>query len=240
MTRSAAIFGATGLVGRACLDLLLADERYGRVVAVGRRGPANTHAKLVVHRGPLDGVEAIDDRPLGSVDDVFCCLGTTIRKAGSQEAFRHVDLDYVVNAATFAKRRGAQHFLMVTAVGADARSRVFYSRVKGEAEEEVAKIGIECVSIFRPSLILGPREESRMKERLAKSVASALSFTMIGSLSKYRPIDSTTISRAMLAAAAVPVPGLTVFEFDRMVALAQRASAGLRANRSSVSNDRGR
>ena len=83
------------------------------------------------------------------------------RKAGSQEAFRRVDLDYVVNAASFAKRHSARHFLMVSAVGADARSRVFYSRVKGEAESAVAKLGIECVSIFRPSFILGPREESR-------------------------------------------------------------------------------
>ena len=106
MTRSAAIFGATGLVGRACLDLLLADDRYGRVVAVGRREPANAHAKLVVRRVALDSVEAIDDSTLSSVDDVFCCLGTTIRKAGSQEAFRRVDLDYVVNAAAFAEAAG--------------------------------------------------------------------------------------------------------------------------------------
>src|SRR4051794_4405015 len=123
--RTAAIFGATGLVGRACVDLLLADERYVRIVAIGRREPAQSHPKLVVRRAALDIVEALDDPTLGSVDDVFCCLGTTIRKAGSQEAFRRVDLDYVVNAASFAKRRGAHHFLMVSAVGADARSRVF-------------------------------------------------------------------------------------------------------------------
>ena len=116
MTRSAAIFGATGLVGRACLDLLLADERYGRVIAIGRREPARADAKLVVRRVALDTIDAFDDPTLGLVDDVFCCLGTTIAKAGSQEAFRRVDLDYVVNAATFAKRRGARHFLMVTAV----------------------------------------------------------------------------------------------------------------------------
>jgi len=219
--QTAAIFGATGLVGRFCLGLLLADERYSRTVAIGRREPAHMHAKLVVRRAALDSVEAIDDPALGTVDDVFCCLGTTIRKAGSQEAFRRVDLDYVVNAAAFAKRRGARHFLMVTAVGADARSRVFYSRVKGEAEEAVTNVGIECVSVFRPSLILGPREESRLKERLAKSVATALSFAMIGSLSKFRPIEARTIAQAMLAAAAAPKSGVTVYEFEQMVAFSE-------------------
>jgi uncharacterized protein YbjT (DUF2867 family) len=217
MTRCAAIFGATGLVGRACLDLLLDDERYGRVVAIGRRAPARMHVKLVVHHAVLDSVEAIHDPMVGSVDDVFCCLGTTIRKAGSQEAFLRVDLDYVLNAAVFAKQRGARHFLMVTAVGADARSRVFYSRVKGEAEEAVAKVGIDCVSIFRPSLILGPRDESRLQERVAKLVATSLSFAMVGPLSKYRPIEAATIARAMLVAAAAPTLGVTVYEFDWMV-----------------------
>ena len=175
--------------------------------------------KLVVHRVALDAVDALDEPTLGSVDDVFCCLGTTIAKAGSQEAFRRVDLDYVVNAATFAKHRGARHFLMVTAVGAAAGSKVFYSRVKGEAEEAVAKLGIESLSIFRPSLILGQRDESRLKERMAKSVAAALSFAMVGSLSKYRPIEATTIARAMLAAAAAPSWASRIYEFDRMTSL---------------------
>jgi uncharacterized protein YbjT (DUF2867 family) len=223
--RTAAIFGATGLVGRACLDLLLADERYVRIIAIGRREPALSHPKLVVRRAALDTVEALDDPALGAVDDVFCCLGTTLRKAGSQEAFRRVDLDYVVNAASFAKRHGAQHFLMVSAVGADARSRVFYSRVKGEAESAVAKLGIECVSIFRPSFILGPREESRSGERLGMVVAAALSFAMVGRLAKYRPIAAATIARAMLAVAATPAPGVTVYEFDRMATLSGRGTA---------------
>lgn len=222
--RTAVIFGATGLVGRLCLDLLLADQRYVRVVAIGRREPTQSDPKLVVRRAALDAVEALDD-PTLSVDDVFCCLGTTLKKAGSQEAFRRVDLDYVVNAASFAKRHSARHFLMVSAVGADARSRVFYSRVKGEAESAVAKLGIEFVSIFRPSFILGPREESRLGERLGMVVAGVLSFAMVGPFTKYRPIAAATIARAMLAAAAAPAPGVTVYEFDRMAALSGRSTA---------------
>jgi uncharacterized protein YbjT (DUF2867 family) len=102
---------------------------------------------------------------------------------------------------------------------------VFYSRVKGEAESAVAKIGIEYVSIFRPSLILGPREESRLRERVAKVVAAALSFAMVGRLTKYRPISAATIARAMLAAADAPAANVTVYEFDQMAALAARGSA---------------
>ena len=217
--RTAAIFGATGLVGRACLDLLLADARYVRILAIGRRDPAQSDAKLVVRRAALDTVAAFDDPTLGTVDDVFCCLGTTLKTAGSQAAFRRVDLDYVVNAASFAKRHGAPHFLMVSAVGADARSRVFYSRVKGEAESAVAKLGIESVSIFRPSFILGPRDAPRLGERLGMVVATGLSFAMVARLSKYRPIAAATIARAMLAAAVTPAAGVTVYEFDGMATL---------------------
>jgi uncharacterized protein YbjT (DUF2867 family) len=217
--RAAAIFGATGLVGKACLDLLLVNDRYERVISIGRRAPARGDPKLIVHRVALDAVEGFDDPSFGSVDDVYCCLGTTIAKAGSQEVFRRVDLDYVVNAATFAKNRRARHFLLVTAVGAAASSRVFYSRVKGEAEEAVAKVGIESISIFRPSLILGQRDESRLKERMAKSLAVGLSFAMVGSLAKYRPIEATTIARAMVAVAAAPIPGITIYEFDQMASL---------------------
>jgi uncharacterized protein YbjT (DUF2867 family) len=189
----------------------------------GRREPARVDPKLVVRRAALDNAEAIDDPTLGSVDDVYCCLGTTIAKAGSQHAFRRVDLDYVVNSALFAKHQGARHFLMVTAVGTNPNARVFYSRIKGEAEDAVGKVGIESVSIFRPSLILGHRDESRSKERFAKSVAAALSFAMIGSLTKYRPIEAAIVARAMLAVAAAPMPGITVYEFDRISALASRA-----------------
>jgi uncharacterized protein YbjT (DUF2867 family) len=175
-----------------------------------------------VRRAALDSVEALDDPTLGALDDVYCCLGTTIAKAGSQKAFRRVDLDFVVNSAPFAKHRGARHFLMVTAVGANPNSRVFYSRIKGEVEHAVGKLGIESVSIFRPSLILGKRAESRLKERLAKSVAGALSFAMIGPLTKYRPIEAATVARAMLAVAAARMPGITVYEYDRISALASQ------------------
>lgn len=224
MAKTAVLFGATGLVGNACLDLLLGDSRYDRVHVVGRRAPARTHAKLTVHSADLGQADALAALPVGSIAEVMCCLGTTIAKASSQEAFRRVDFEYVVHAAQFAKARGAAQFLMVTAVGASARSSVFYSRVKGEIEDAVAKLGIASVGIFRPSLILGPREESRLLERGAKSVMQALSFAMVAGLSKYRPIQAKTIAGAMLGAAALRAPGTTYYEYDQMTALAAKAA----------------
>ena len=226
MPRTAVLFGATGLVGRACLDLMLADARYDHVLSIGRREPMRSHPKLIVHRLALDNVEALNALKGRSVDDVFCCLGTTIAKAGSQQVFRQVDLGYVVNAAQFAKHRGARQFLMVTAVGSNSQSPVFYSRTKGEAEEAVAKVGIASVSVFRPSLILGQRDEFRLRERLAKSVANTLSFAMIGPLSKYRPIQATVVAQAMLAVATAQPPGINIYEFEQMVSLAARGKPG--------------
>lgn len=219
MAKKAVVFGATGLVGNACLDLLLGDVRYEQVHVVGRRAPARTHAKLIAHSADLGQVDALAALPVGSVDEVMCCLGTTIAKAGSQEAFRRVDLEYVVNAAKFARSIGAAQFLLVSSVGADARSNVFYTRVKGETEEAVAGLGIPSVGIFRPSLILGPRDESRLLERVAKSVMQVFSFALVGGLSKYRPIHADTIARAMLRAAALQPADVSYYEYDQMTKL---------------------
>lgn len=226
MGKTAVLFGATGLVGNACLDLILRDDRYDHVHVVGRRTPAHTHAKLTLHSADLGQVDALTSLPIGSVDEVLCCLGTTIAKAGSQDAFRRVDFQYIVNAAKFAKTREAAQFLLVSSVGASARSNVFYTRVKGETEDAIASLGIASIGIFRPSLILGPREESRLRERIAKSVMQMLSFAFVGGLSKFRPIHASTIARAMLSAAARQAPGTSYYEYDRMTELASGNAAG--------------
>jgi uncharacterized protein YbjT (DUF2867 family) len=225
MAKKAVLFGATGLVGNACLDLLLQDGRYEQVHVVGRRAPARTHAKLVVHSADLGDVDALAALPVGSIDEVMCCLGTTIAKAGSQEAFRRVDFDYVVNAAKFAKATGAAQFLLVSSVGANAHSNVFYTRVKGETEDAVASLGVASVGVFRPSLILGPREESRLRERAAKSVMETVSFALVGGLSKYRPIHAATIAQAMLNAAARQAHGTNYYEYDGITGLASESKA---------------
>ena len=128
---TALLLGATGLVGGHVLDLLLADPAYRRVTVLGRRPVARMDSKLDQRTADFD---RLGDHAISfAVDDVFCCLGTTIAQAGSQEAFRRVDHDYVVSAARLAAEHGARRFLLVTAAGANARSRIFYNRVKGES-----------------------------------------------------------------------------------------------------------
>ena len=135
MSRTALLLGATGLVGRELLGLLLEDERYGRVTVVGRRATGNTHPKLSERVFDLSEMQRYPDA--FAADAIFCALGTTIKTAGSRERFRAVDYDYPLMAARLGKEQGATHYLLVTALGANARSRIFYNRVKGEVEREM-------------------------------------------------------------------------------------------------------
>jgi uncharacterized protein YbjT (DUF2867 family) len=216
-TRSAVVLGATGLVGGHCLELLLADPAYGRVTVLARRPSGRTHPKLSEVIADFDRLESHVDAL--SADDVFCCLGTTIRKAGSQEAFRKVDFDYPARAARLASGRGAKRFLVVTAMGADAGSRIFYNRVKGEVEREVSRLPFETVVLVRPSLILGERDDRRPAEAAAQVVMPALSFLLAGPLKKYRAIPGRTVAKAMVRLAKEAGPGVRVAESDELAAL---------------------
>jgi len=159
VSRSALLAGATGLVGGHVLEQLLADETWSRVVTVGRRPIAQRHDKLEQRILDLGALDAVGDLP--HADDVFCCLGTTIKQAGSQEAFRRVDHDFVLSLANAGLRTGATQFLLVSAIGADPEARVFYSRVKGEVESAVRALPYRAVQIFRPGLLLGHRSQPR-------------------------------------------------------------------------------
>lgn len=217
MSRTALVAGATGLVGGHLLQLLLADATWSRVVTLGRRSlPIHAHEKLEQRVVDLGGLEALADLP--HADDVFCCLGTTIKQAGSQQAFSRVDHDYVVALARAGLRCGAIQFLLVSAVGADPTSRVFYSRVKGETEAAVRQLPYRAVQIFRPSLLLGQRAEFRLGERIAMRVAPLMSVALVGRLRRYRPIAAAAVARAMVAIAKERPSGPNVFEYDGMVA----------------------
>lgn len=210
--RSALLAGATGLVGGHLLRLLLEDPAYAEVTALVRRPALPEHPKLrevVVDFGRLEEHAAAP-----GARDVFCALGTTLRAAGSREAFRRVDLEYPRRLAEAAARSGAEHFLLVTAMGADPRSRVFYNRVKGEAEEAVRALPFAGVAILRPSLLLGERRESRPAEALAQRVLGPLRPLLAGPLRKYRPIHAGTVARAMLRLAKEGVRGVRVVESD--------------------------
>lgn len=163
--------GATGLVGSHVLDLLLADPRVARVVAPARR-PLPPHPKLQDPRVDYDALPA--DAPWWAVDAVVCTLGTTIRTAGNREAFRRVDHDYPLRVAELALRHGARAYALNSAKGADPRSRVFYSRIKGELERDLEMLGYPSLTFVRPGLIGGERDEHRSGEAAATVVLRAL------------------------------------------------------------------
>jgi len=218
VSRTALVAGASGLVGGHLLQLLLADRVYARVVSLGRRALPAHHPRLeqrVVDFGALD---TIADLP--PAQDVFCSLGTTIRTAGSQEAFRQVDYDYVLALARAGQRAGATQFLLVSALGADPASRIFYSRVKGEMEAAVRQLPYQGIQIFRPSFLMGDRAEVRLAERLGIPLARALAPLLLGPLRRYRPIHAADVARAMVQIAKDQPRGPNVFEYDGMRAAA--------------------
>jgi len=213
-SRTALLLGATGLVGGHVLDELLNDGAYTRVTLLARRPVARMHSKLDQRTADFDRLR--EHAISFAVDDVFCCLGTTIRTAGSQQAFRRVDHDYVVDAARLAAEHGARRYLLVSAAGADAGSRIFYNRVKGEAEDAMRGLPLEAVVILRPSLLLGERAEHRSGEAFAQRVMPALDWMLVGPLRRYRSIHASTVARAMVRLGKEGSRGVRVVESDEI------------------------
>lgn len=211
--RTALVLGATGLIGGHLLRLLAAQPEYGRVVALVRRPTGLRHPKLAERI--VDYERLAEARDALAVDDLFCCLGTTIKKAGSQAAFRRVDYDYPMAAARLAKEAGVKRFLLVSSMGADPRAAVFYSRVKGELERDLAALDLPALLIFRPSLLLGERQEVRMGESIAAAIMRALDpLLKVGPLARVRAIEGRTVARAMVRAALQGPAGVQVYLND--------------------------
>ena len=221
VAKYAVLVGASGLVGDRCLARLLDHPAYDRVTVLSRRPLALAHAKLHIELVDFDGLQWLGER----CDDIFCCLGTTIRKAGSQENFRRVDHDYPLALARLGKAAGAQQFLLVSALGADAQSSVFYSRVKGETERDIAAIGLPKVSFMRPSILLGERREHRPGERAGIFVGQLIAPLLVGPLRKYRPIHADDVAAAMLYAANHEARSGPI-DSDEIARLAQQENAG--------------
>ncbi len=207
--RTALVAGATGAVGSALLTLLLADARYGTVKVLSRRPLTISHRKLSVLMLPGSAM-ASGLEPLGTAlaaDEVFCCLGTTLKTAGSRAAFERVDYHLVLDIARAALAQGAQQFLVVSAAGAALRSPSFYSRVKARMEHAVLDLGYRSTHILRPSLLLAKRRESRPAEWLGQQIAPLFSPFLRGSLAIYRPIRADAVAAAMLTLALRHIPG---------------------------------
>jgi uncharacterized protein YbjT (DUF2867 family) len=202
--RSVLLAGATGLVGGEILRQLTEDDGVGEIRVLARRpleGVVPKKAEVIVT--DFEVLEASVD--WFRVEQVFCALGTTIRKAGSEDAFRRVDLELPRTIATLSRAEGARHFLFVSAIGADPRSRIFYSRVKGELEAAVSKLGFPAVTIARPSVLVGPRNERRMGELLLKRAGFLLP-------PKWKPVGAGQVAAGLVRAAREDAPGVHVLD----------------------------
>jgi len=212
--KKALVAGGTGLIGGYLLKALENDAKVQEVVALARNSVEKSNSKV---QWKVTDFDRIDAATIGNADVVFCCLGTTIKKAGSQEKFRKVDHDYVVRLAKAAKAAGCQKFLVVSAIGSDADSRIFYNRVKGEMENALRQIAISRTVVFHPSMLVGPRSEKRLAERIGIAFIKVVAPLMAGGLRKYRPIQAKVVAEAMLRYAKDSNPGFLDVEYDGMV-----------------------
>lgn len=222
--------GATGLVGAGVLRELLRDRDFkGRIVAPARRAPEVADPRLlapVVDFASSDADaaigEAIAAHAGGRLDAFVCCLGTTIKAAGSREAFIAVDRELVLRLAQLARGHGARHAILVSSAGASRQSGNFYLRVKGEVEDALEKMGFERLDILQPGLLLGERSERRPAEALFQRLAPIANLLMKGRFRAYRAIDASVLSRAIVALLGTDAPGSFSYAYD---AIRDRADA---------------
>jgi uncharacterized protein YbjT (DUF2867 family) len=196
MAKVALLVGTTGLIGSQLLNLLLESNDYEKVIALSRKPLDKTHPNLNNLVCELNQLQ--NHATELKADDVFCCLGTTMKKAKTKEAFRAVDYDAPLAMAKIAKENGAKKYLIISALGANKDSSIFYNKVKGEVEEAIAQIGFDSFHIFQPSLLTGPRKEQRTGEEAAQVFYKIFGFLIP---KKYASIESIKVARAMMALA---------------------------------------
>lgn len=221
MSRVAMVLGATGLVGSSLTEELLSRAGWAEVRVLVRRPLALEHPKLKQTVVDWEQLSQYKEQFQG-VDAVFCCLGTTIKKAGSQSEFERVDLQYPLEAAVLAKDHGVKQFLVVSSIGANAKSRSFYPRTKGRTEDGLIAVGFQGLHLFRPSLLLGKREEFRLGERVASRVMKALDFMMVGKAAKYRGIPAAIVARAMVNIALADTHGVHMYTNEVIRVIGER------------------
>lgn len=207
--KTAILFGATGLTGSIVLQNLVQDERYENIKVFSRSQLTVKNDKIKLFQTNLEDIEQFSGDITG--DDLFCCLGTTIKKAGSKDNFRKVDLYFPVKIAEIASRNNVSNFLMISSIGADPDSSGFYLRTKGEAEQAVRGYSFNKIVILRPSMLLGKRNEFRLLEEAGKLIMLPMKYILTGKLRKYRAIDANRVAKAMIKFANVTT-SKSVFE----------------------------
>ncbi|HEX2970126.1 MAG TPA: NAD(P)H-binding protein [Bacteroidales bacterium] len=213
---TATVIGATGLIGNQLVELLENDDFFKKIRVVARRQVDFNNPSIDIRVINFSDESAFRTAISGS-DAVFCAVGTTNRKVnGDKDAYRNVDYDIPVNAAKYCKETGIQKFLLVSSVGANSKSNNFYLRFKGEVEDNIRKLNLNSVTVFRPSMLLGDREEFRAGELLGKALAVPMSIFLP---SNYRPIHARNVAKAMIRASKKTDKGFKIYQYKDMMEL---------------------
>jgi len=213
--KTAIIIGATGLTGQALLNQLLQDDYFLHVIVFVRKKINLTHAKLTQHSIDFNSLDSCKNLIKGDV--VFCCMGTTIKVAGSQDAFKKVDYNYSTEFAKISKLNNISTFCLQSSLGADSKSSNFYLKVKGETEQALEQLHFNSFASFRPSMLLGDRTEFRLGEKIGKLIMQALSFAFIGKLKRYKAIHVNQVAIAMIKHVKSNKLGNIIIENEEMV-----------------------
>ncbi|MDM5246241.1 MULTISPECIES: oxidoreductase [unclassified Lysinibacillus] len=196
--RAAIVVGATGLTGTSLVKQLCENDEYISVTVIARRELAFTDPKLEVK---IRNFDTLEEKDIEFAHELYCCLGTTIKKAGSREEFEKVDFEYPLTIASLAKKRGIPHMLVITAMGANENSPFYYNRVKGKLEHDLTELGLQRLSIIRPSLLVGEREEFRLGEKAGEKVLKLAKPLLVGPLKRSRSIEASQVAKAMIVIA---------------------------------------
>lgn len=195
------IVGATGLVGSELLQQCCYDVTTKNVYILSRRNLEFSNPKIIVHQFDFEDFDSLSEL-LSKIDVIYCCIGTTMKKAGSKEAFRKVDFEIPIGIAKIAIKCGVKRFIAISSIGADANSSNFYLKTKGDMEEEILKMSFMKVGLLRPSFLTGARNEVRMGERIALFFMLIFQFLFVGRLAKYKPIEASVVAKAVIKIAA--------------------------------------
>ncbi len=218
MSKKAIIVGASGLIGSILLKLLLDNDSYDAVLILVRKELLLSHKKLTQKVIDFDKLSGYGENIMG--DALFCCLGSTRKKTPNLADYRKIDHDYPLQLAQIAKQNGIKQYHLVSAVGANSQSSNFYTKMKGEIEDELKKIGLDCLHIYQPSFLTGNRQEQRSREGVAVLIMKILNPFLIGGLKKYRSIPAETVAKAMLNESLKNQEGVFLHPSDKIKLLA--------------------
>ena len=218
MSKKAILIGATGLIGHNLLIKLLADENHSEVLVISRKALKIEHPKLKQIVTDFDELANHASEIIG--DNVFCCLGTTIKKTPDLSIYHKIDYQYPLEVANIAFANGAKQYHLVSAMGADVKSSLFYNRTKGEVERDLQKISFQAIYIYRPALLDGNRKEERATEKIMIGLFRLLNPILIGPLKKYRSIKIEKVAAAMLIKATNNEYGIHIYQSDEIAEIA--------------------